>query len=240
MFERKLTEQQLFEIYIELGSLQGVSKKTGYSFLYLKQLSSKRKWKERKKMRGIKDEGKVVEIIKTVNGKLVRVSEQPIIHVTPKSKKNLVEKWSLGEEKVVIDNMEKNKEGDIVVGKSEAKFMREKIEARERTVEAAKKKKEEKKKTPEKIQQDPVQAAISKVMSITGADSRFRNQAEYEIRRWLGRYYSIEEAIEKACRTVSEMNESLKTEKKKSGDDQGNVSSKMWSKLWGSVGKVRY
>jgi hypothetical protein len=240
MFKRKLTEQQLFDAYIEHGSLKTVSEKTGYSFLYLKQLSAKRRWKERKRFHSVDDKNKIVEVIRCVDGKLTRVTSTDIIHTTPKSKKNLVEKWNLGEEEVVIDNTETDKEGNIIIGKSEAKFMREKIQEREKAIEAQRAKKKEVKKPSEKIPLDPIQAAIEKVMSITGADSRFRNQAEYEIRRWLARYCTIDESIERACKTVSGSNTNLKTETKKSSDDPGNVSEKMWSKLWGKVGKIRY
>jgi hypothetical protein len=226
-------------MYIKEGSLLKVSEKTQYSFKYLKQVSSKKKWKEKKKLRGINDTGKVCEILKIVNGQLVRVTEQPILHIEAKKKRDSVERWDLGSEQVVIDNTETDAEGNVKIGKSEAKFMKEKISEREQLIEAQKKKKVIKK-SPEKVPQDPVEAAINRVMEITGADGRFREQARYEISRWTSKYYSLEEAISKACLTISAANESLRNEKKKISEDKGNVSDRMWSKLWGKVGKIRY
>ena len=120
-------------------------------------------------------------------------------------------------------------------GIGSAEGLEEKIQEREQAIAERKKKKEEKKKAPEKIPQDPVLNAINRVMETTGADSRFRNQAEYEVRRWLARYYTIDESVSRACHTISEMNENLKNEQKKSGDDRGDISQKLWNKMWGKI-----
>ena len=140
----RLTEPQLFDVYFNEGTLQKAAKETGYSMMYLKKLSGLHDWVNRRKLKDVDDPEAYVEIIRGVDGSIQRISKIPILSRLPKSKNKGVEGLVLGDEKIITNKIETDPEGNIVIGKAETKFMREKIREREQMVEAEKQQKKEK------------------------------------------------------------------------------------------------
>lgn len=236
MKKNKLSKEELFERYYELGTLQKTAKATGYSFGYLKRLCSIHKWKERRKLKDADDPNAFVEVIRGIDGSIQKITKTPILNRLPKSKNRVVEKLILDDEEILLDNIQFDEEGSVIIGKEEMAFMREKIKEREKAVENQKKEKEKKKKPREK--RDPFERAIEKVIEVVPGAFSNRRQITLELKRWLSRYYSLEESVDKAILCMQGLEREKEAEAKKGKkivDTRIGGSDRMWKKMWGDI-----
>lgn len=235
--KHKLSKDQLFEVYCEKGTLKETAEASGYSFIYLKKLSGLHDWVNKAKLKDVDDdENTYIEIIRGIDNSIQRISKIPILDRLPKGKNKGIEGFVLGPEEILTDKIETDPEGNVVVSKAEIQFMREEIEKREQAVEQEKKVKEEKK--VKKIKKEPFEAAIDSVIEIVPGAANNRKAIARELRRWLGKWYTIEEAIPKAISTMQGIELEKKKEKqqpKTVDESRGGCTNRMWNKLWGRI-----
>lgn len=232
----RLSEQQLFDVYLKEGTLQKTADATGYSMQYLKKLSGQNDWVNRSKLQGIADESDAfVEIIKGVDGSIQRISKIPIVGKIPKSKNKGIEGLVLGDEEILLDKIETDSEGNVVISEAETRFMRQKIQEREQSVEQERKQKEEKK--TRKVKKEPFEAAVDDVIRTIPSAANNRKHIERELRRWLGKWYSLPESIGKVISTMQQAEEERQKESSqpKPVEDRGGMSEALWNKMWGKI-----
>ena len=229
----KTSHEWLFEKYLAMPSrsLVKLAEETGYSLSRLKELSSKHKWKQKIQIReSEKDDSDFVTlVIPRCDGSIAQVLKKPILKRIKKTKEIPIEKFKLGETEILQDNVKHDEDGNVIIPDSVREFIKAKIAEQDKLREAMKKKKEKPMKKEKK--KDPFEAAVSKAMEVSGADKKFLRQAKYEIRRWVSRYYTYEEATLKAIETLkccqvesNKEEEAKKAEKKESESLQGIVS----------------